>query len=178
MPYCKIAEAHTNNRPLNTAEPEKLTRKFYNNNFCALLGNSAYFWRKKFWNNKNKTFFLLSLIIFFFTLLLNIMMKKRWTKWTKFTQVSDRKKKKLYLPMSNFWKYTQAPRFATFGTLSMLHSPKKFKFHNFAFFKLPKTDHYKPVNIGCQRVCKKTNVTPDMWHVTCDTGTMTHRVWW
>ena len=32
------AEAHTNNRPLQTVDPDKLTRKFYKNNFWALLG--------------------------------------------------------------------------------------------------------------------------------------------
>ena len=35
------AEAYTNNRPFQTVEPEKLTRKFYKKNVCALLGDSA-----------------------------------------------------------------------------------------------------------------------------------------
>ena len=36
------AEAFTNNRPFQTIEAEKLTRKFYKNNSCALLGAGAY----------------------------------------------------------------------------------------------------------------------------------------
>ena len=44
MPFFAfLAEAHTKNRPLQEIEPEKLTKKFYKNKFCALLRNSAYF---------------------------------------------------------------------------------------------------------------------------------------
>ena len=38
------AEAFTNNRTFQAVEPEKLTRKFYKNNFGALLGAGAYIW--------------------------------------------------------------------------------------------------------------------------------------
>ena len=36
------AEAFMNNRTFQAAEPEKLTRHFYKNNFCALFGGSLY----------------------------------------------------------------------------------------------------------------------------------------
>ena len=36
------AEAFTNNRTSQAVEPEKLTRKFYKNNSCDLLGAGAY----------------------------------------------------------------------------------------------------------------------------------------
>ena len=36
------AEAYTNNRPFQTVELEKLTKKFYKKNSCALLGAGAY----------------------------------------------------------------------------------------------------------------------------------------
>ena len=36
-----LAEAPTNNRPFQTVEPEKLTKKFYKNNVCLLLGDGA-----------------------------------------------------------------------------------------------------------------------------------------
>ena len=36
------AEAFTNNRTSQAVEPEKLTRKFYKNNSCALFGAGAY----------------------------------------------------------------------------------------------------------------------------------------
>ena len=36
-----LLNAGPNNRPFQTVEPEKLTNKFYKNNFCALLGDGA-----------------------------------------------------------------------------------------------------------------------------------------
>ena len=55
--HIQNAQAHTNNRPLQTVEPEKLTRKFYKNNFCALSGNSENIWGKNYEISRAKLFF-------------------------------------------------------------------------------------------------------------------------
>ena len=82
----KCRSTYKPHRPFKTVEPKKLTRKFYKNNFCALLGDNACIKKKSGIKKKQKYFIYLffffssSFLRFFFfflkTLLLNLTMLK------------------------------------------------------------------------------------------------------
>ena len=118
--HCLIvnAEPHVKKQTLKNRRTRKVNKKVLQEQFLCTIGKQCIYFGEIFWNNKSKKLFFFSIFYFyqflffnfqfffyccFFTLLLILTMKKRWTKWTKNTQISVRKI--LHLPASNFWKY-------------------------------------------------------------------------
>ena len=130
LPHCKMRR-HIQTTALSSSRTRKVDKKVLQEQFLCTFGKRCMCSEKEIWNNKSFFNFYCCNFKFIFlvlkSLLSNLTMKKHWTKWTKNTIVSFRKKSLFQLltfenihkgPIPQPWKFATFCTFSTFQSFS------------------------------------------------------------